>query len=385
MKISATSIMQGKIISLQSGIHIATGSRIYRILQISSFKKKKRIDKMSQYYYNPFGNSSDVNEARQREYDRQLRINQEKHEIRMISLSIGCAIVAYIVIQMLEATLIPLLGLTDVYLNNTIFQYGFMIIGISFAAVAVPFGIVALVNKKRYISPVIPNKRLKFTRAFVWICFGMLCCCVSQIAVSFIVIFFKNVLGLELKSGDTTAPNSILACIMNVVALAIIPAICEEFAMRCCSLQLLKKYGKGFAIVAVSIVFGLLHGNVVQFIFAFAIGLVLAYITIKTDSIVPAIFIHMLNNGMSAIQLALNYASGENISSRVISIIYYFWIAAGAVSGIYLLFKKELIKKDNESQSVLTTGQKFTAFLFPWMIVPFLILIFLTAKTVVKV
>ena len=46
--------------------------------------------------------------------------------------------------------------------------------------------------------------------------------------------------------------------------------------------------------------------------------------------------------------------------------------------------KKELIKKEKNNDSVLTAGQKFTAFLFPWMIVPFLILIALTATTVVK-
>ncbi|MCH5320230.1 MAG: CPBP family intramembrane metalloprotease [Eubacterium sp.] len=341
---------------------------------------------MPQYYYNPFGNSSDVNEARQREYNRQLKVTQEKQEIRKISLSIGCAIVAYIVIQMLAASLLSAFGLYELYLNNPIFQDGFMIIGVSFASVAVPFGIVALVNKKRYTSPVIPNNRLKASRAFVWVAFGMGCCCVLQIAVSFIVTFFYEVLGLELKSSDITTPDSILACFMNLIAIAVIPAICEEFAMRCCSLQLLKKYGKGFAVTAVSIVFGLLHGNAIQFIFAFSIALVLGYITVRTDSIAPAIFIHMLNNGMSVVQNTVNFvAEGTQASTYSTSIIYLFWIAVGAVAGFYLLIKKELVKKENKSQSVLTTGQKFTAFLFPWMIVPFFILILLTAQTVAKV
>lgn len=339
---------------------------------------------MSQYYYNPFGNSRDVNEAMQREYNKKLRIKHEKNEIRMISLSLGCAIVAYIIIQSVMGTIISAFGLGNLFENDPVFQSGFTIIGVSFASVAVPFGVVALINKKRYATPVIPNIRLKSSRLFVWISFGMACCCVSQIAVSYIVVFFQTIFGLNIEAGDTAQPDSVLACIMNLVALAIVPAICEEFAMRCCSLQLLKKYGKGFAVVAVSIIFGLLHGNAAQFIFAFTIGLVLGFITVRTDSIVPAIFIHALNNGMSVLQLTLNYAAGEKISSRIIVVVYLLWLVIGTLSGIYLLFKKELVKKDRRCDSILTTGQKFTAFLFPWMIFPFLILILLTALSVTK-
>lgn len=339
---------------------------------------------MSQYYYNPFG-SNDVNEAMQRELYRQQRIKQEKHEIRMISLSMGCAIIAYLLIQSLASGALMAFDLYDLYMNDPVFQYSFTVIAVSFASVAVPFGIMALINKKRYISPVIPNKRLKASKAFAWICFGMLCCCISQIVVSYIVLFFQEVFGLELGSSEVSDPDSVLSCILNLIALAIIPAICEEFAMRCCSLQLLKKYGKGFGVVAVSIVFGLLHGNVVQFIFAFAIGLVLGFITVRTDSIVPAIFIHALNNGMSVVQMTLNYAVNEDVSSKCVTVIYILWMVLGIIAGIYLLRKKELVKKDSDCRSVLTAGQKFSAFLFPWMIIPFVILIALTAATVTKV
>lgn len=340
---------------------------------------------MSQYYYNPFGNNSDVNEAVQREYYKKLRIKQEKREIRLISLSLGCAIIAYLAVQLLANTFLYAFGLNELYMNNPVFQSAFTIIGVSFASVAVPFGLVALINKKRYISPVIPSNKLKASRAFAWICFGMACCCVCQIVVSYIVVFFETVLGLKLKSNDVSQPDSIFACVMNLIALAIVPAICEEFAMRCCSLQLLKKYGKGFAVVAVSIIFGILHGNAVQFIFAFVIGLILGFITVRTDSIVPAVFIHAFNNGMSVVQLTLNYAVSEKISSKVAVVIYLLWLVIGIISGVYLLMKKELIKQKSKCDCVLTTGQKFISFLFPWMIIPLFILIFITAQTITKI
>ncbi|MGN1203135.1 MAG: lysostaphin resistance A-like protein [Eubacterium sp.] len=339
---------------------------------------------MSQYYYNPFG-SSDVNEARQREFNKQQLAKTEKHEIRIISFSMGCAIIAYLFIQSVVLEILSAFGFYDLYMNNSVFHDAITVFGVSLASVAVPFGIMALVNKKRYSCPVIPDSRLKASRAFVWICFGMCCCCLLQIVMSYIIVFFQTVFGLELRGSESLEQDSVFACFINLIATAIIPAICEEFAMRCCSLQLIKKYGKGFGVVAVSIVFGLLHGNVAQFLFAFFIGLVLGLITVKTDSIVPAIFIHALNNGMSVIQSTVNYAAGEKIAPYVTLAIYLFWICAGILAFIYLVLKKELFKTEKSTQSVLTTGQKFTAFLFPWMIIPFLVLIVITVLTIKKV
>lgn len=97
--------------------------------------------------------------------------------------------------------------------------------------------------------------------------------------------------------------------------------------MRCCALGLLKNYGKAFGVVSVSVVFGLLHGNVIQFIFAFLVGLVLAYITIKTESIIPAMCIHALNNGMSAVSDTVNYAAGKEVNVTVGFFAFGFWWA----------------------------------------------------------
>lgn len=341
---------------------------------------------MSQYYYNPFGNSSDVNEAMIREQARKQQMKNEKHEIRIVSLCMGCAIVAFVLIQSLLATVLALFDLYDLFTENAVFQYAFNIIAGSVCSVALPFGIVALINKSRYTGPVVPTKSIKKSRCFAWIGFGMLVCIASNYLVALVILLCKNVFGIQLTKSDFLEPDSVFACIMFVVAVAIIPAICEEFAMRCCSLQLLRKYGKGFAIFAVSIVFGILHGNVIQFVFAFCIGIVLGYVTIKTDSVIPAILIHALNNGMSAVQSIVTFAAGEKISDYITIGMYIGWIAIGIIGLVYLLATGEFKSRaEDKSKSVLTAWQKIWAFLFPWMIVPFGILLALTAQYIEKV
>lgn len=336
---------------------------------------------MSQYYYNPFGNSG-ANEEYQRAFLRKQQENNEKKEIRLISLTMGVAIIAYLLFQNIAVLVLYAFDLFDKYNNDAVFQSAFTIIGVSFFSVLVPFGIMALVNKKRYAHPIIPGNSIKPLKCIVWVCFGMLCCVGANFAVSYLITFLELLFDIEFTQGELLEPDSPLACVMCVISTAIIPAICEEFAMRCCSLQLLRKYGKSFSVFAVSIVFGLLHGNVIQFVFAFIVGLVLGLVTVKTDSIVPAVLIHGLNNGVSAVNSVVTYTSGENVAETVVLIIYALWAVSGAISLVYLLKKGEFKKTAAVHNSVLTSGQKFTAFLFPWMIVPFLILVIITITTI---
>jgi hypothetical protein len=212
----------------------------------------------------------------------------------------------------------------------------------------------------------------------------MFCSVVANIVVSYAIAFLEALTGLTFTQGESLDPSSIFDCVMLVISTAIIPAICEEFALRCCSLQLLRKYGKGFGVLTVSIVFGLLHGNVIQFLYAFIVGAILAYVTVKTDSIVPAVLIHGLSNGMSVVQSIVAYAYGENSSDSVVVILYAFWGIVGIASLIVLATKGAFKTEPKPKDDVLTFGQKISAFLFPWMIVPFLILIGITITTIQK-
>lgn len=341
---------------------------------------------MPQYYYDPFNNGSNqntsYNEQIQRMYEREQRKKVEKRELRKIGLALGTAVVAYILLQTAVSLGLMKLDMYSLYNESPVFQYAFNVIFVSVLSVAVPFGVVALFNRKKYSGPVIPNKPIKASKCFAWVCCGMGCCIVVNMAVNYIVAFLKSAFNIKLTQGESLSPDSAFSCVMEVIALAVIPALCEEFAMRCCSLQLLKKYGSGFAVLAVSMVFGLLHGNVIQFLFAFAVGAVLAYVTIKTESIVPAILIHMLNNGMSAVQDIFKYALGEKASNYAIVAMFIFWVVAGILAAVYLFFKKEFKGFNDTDTSVLTNGEKMSAFLFPGMIVPFFILIAMTAQTV---
>ena len=84
--------------------------------------------------------------------------------------------------------------------------------------------------------------------------------------------------------------------------IALVPAFCEEFLFRGVVLSNLMPYGKGLAILISSVFFGLMHGNMYQFLYTTAAGVVLGLIYVLTDSIWCSILMHAVNNSISVLQ-----------------------------------------------------------------------------------
>lgn len=107
--------------------------------------------------------------------------------------------------------------------------------------------------------------------------------------------------------------------------------------------------------------FGLLHGNLIQFVFATLVGLILGFVTVKTDSIVPAVIIHGFNNGMSVVTMLAEYFYGTEASDKSSVAVFVFWIVVGIICTVILAVKQKLslkIDKPAEYPFANTNAQK---------------------------
>ncbi|MBO4498522.1 MAG: CPBP family intramembrane metalloprotease [Lachnospiraceae bacterium] len=87
---------------------------------------------------------------------------------------------------------------------------------------------------------------------------------------------------------------------LMIISMAIIPAIVEEIAMRGVVLSAFSRSGRKFAaILFASACFGLIHGNINQFAYAFVVGTVMAIVDEAADSIFPSMAMHFFTNGFS--------------------------------------------------------------------------------------
>ena len=90
-----------------------------------------------------------------------------------------------------------------------------------------------------------------------------------------------------------------------------------------------------FAIIVSSILFGLMHANVVQIVFAFFVGLVLAYIT-EEYSIKWAILIHIINNFVFA---ELTGIAGKIVGETFEILLTNSFVVGFFVVGVLTLWK----------------------------------------------
>ena len=339
------------------------------------------------YYYQP----SEYNQAAlQQAYQQHLYFqNKRKKEIKEIiitGLIIGGTIVASLMIQTAFGLAVLAGKWATLYNESSLFQNTFNIVAVDIFSLIIPYFIMSLILKRRYQGDLIPREKIGKLPAFAWISLGMGCCVGANYITAFVIALFKQ-FGYKLTQTELIKPSSVIECVALVFSTALAPALCEEFAMRCCTMGAMRKYGKGFAVVAVSIVFGLIHGNVIQFVFAFILGLVFGYITIATDSVIPAMFIHGFNNGISVLNDIVKYAAGSKVSDYVGPVCYIAWLCLAGWGLTYLIFNKKLIPKREKKVREpyqLSFGVKLLC-LLPGFTVPIIILVFLTIQTIVPI
>ena len=140
---------------------------------------------------------------------------------------------------------------------------------------------------------------------------------------------------------DVNAASAQSVTISMFLYAGVLGPIVEEVIFRGAVLRSLEKYGKVFAIVVSSILFGLFHGNLVQGIFAVMVGLVLAYVT-EEYSIKCAMLLHILNNTVSDLVGLLTKGLGENVACFINFTVF---TVAFIIAMIYLIRNRKSIKE----------------------------------------
>jgi len=103
-------------------------------------------------------------------------------------------------------------------------------------------------------------------------------------------IFFPNVIS------DVMLQMGSLPLIVKLVIMAITPAICEEITVRGVILSGYKNVNHVVSAVVTGCIFGILHMNFQQFFYAFALGVLLAYLVHITNSIFASMLCHFTFN-----------------------------------------------------------------------------------------
>ena len=92
---------------------------------------------------------------------------------------------------------------------------------------------------------------------------------------------------------------------MELLEQARFSLIFEELFFRKAVIDFSLKYGKKFALIFSALLFGILHMNLSQGLFAFIVGIIFGAIYLYTKDIKFTMFIHFINNGFAVLELIL--------------------------------------------------------------------------------
>lgn len=202
-----------------------------------------------------------------------------------------------------------------------------------------------------------------FDKKFGLACIGIgMMTCVYANFTAYSLLFNLNSIGLYPHIPDLPYDNNTASIIMYTISLSIIPPLVEEFAYRGVVLGSLRQYGDGFAILVSSVLFGLMHANFLQTPGTFIVGLILGFLTVRLNSILPAMIIHFLNNFSAVILTIIEKNFGSYYQTLVQNLFFLTLILIGILCLIYILNKDKNFFSIQRSTSALNLKQKFKAF-----------------------
>ncbi len=149
---------------------------------------------------------------------------------------------------------------------------------------------------------------------------------------------------VSLMTGRTIM-NGVQELILNMepwsilIAAVLVAPVIEETLFRKFLIDRAGCYGQLTAVLMSAGLFAIAHGNFYQFFYAFALGLIFAYVYLRTGRIRYTIALHILVNFSGSIVpiLLLRYMEKNIVAGSVLVMFWYLVLGAGVIGGIIFL------------------------------------------------
>ncbi len=144
----------------------------------------------------------------------------------------------------------------------------------------------------------LPSKKLSGHKiGFIFSCFGVLVFGSALLNTAVFYISGKTEQAASLyETFNPLNTTSLTNLAYIIIALAIIPAITEEYTFRGIIQSEYSSYGVGVAIIMTSLMFAMLHFSLSKFIVYFFCGIIASYVVYITQSVLAGMLVHLLNN-----------------------------------------------------------------------------------------
>ncbi len=275
----------------------------------------------------------------------------EKRNIKRFYNITGMQIIFHIIVSNLMMYLLTMTIITVLeFMNpdtsrNTIIDYFYATSSapanmLVFLICNVTFACLGLKMTKTSPSSLVRTKNFTVIKAVSYLFIAFFIQHFSSVIVSWIEEIM-NQCGFNMYNiNDYTNFQSTPAKVSEFVYSVIVAPITEEFFYRGMVLKNFSKASQRCGIFISALLFGLMHTTVPQIILGFIMGIFLAHITIKHNSIIPAIMVHAFNNSLSYIMSPL-----DNITSDIGIVTANSFYYMAVMLGLFALIAFKLTNK----------------------------------------
>jgi len=199
--------------------------------------------------------------------------------------------------------------------------------------------------------------KIKSTKKFI--CLGTISCIGVGMVSSILYLIYATILkiaGITIPQPDFSFPKQNIYLILFLMYVCFVGPILEEIIFRGFILNSLKRYGNLTAIIVSSILFSMFHLNLVQFVNPVLMGIVLAFIAIKSESIIPSIIAHIFNNTITFIMSGVAIMNAPLVEGAIEGI--YLFVGVVALVLFIYNFREDFIEVIREDTTILSTHEK---------------------------
>ena len=180
----------------------------------------------------------------------------------------------------------------------TVHPWGIWIVSfVPLYLIAVPIGI--LILRKVPAKP-LEQRSMKIRTYLIYMVISVFMMYAGNLVGNMVTVLLQLIPGIA-------AENPILplatdtAVVPKALVMVILAPIIEEYIFRKMLIDRMHSYGEKLAVITSALMFGLFHGNLSQFFYAFALGAVFGYIYLKTGKLRYSIGLHMFINFLGGV------------------------------------------------------------------------------------
>lgn len=248
------------------------------------------------------------------------------------------------------------------------------------ATYAIAYPVIFLMFKKIPADEGIEKKKMKVSHILIAFAICYAGTYFSNLVGNFITTIISAIRQNQVENVMVTVTDQ-MSWWCNFLIIVIAAPIMEELLFRKFLIDRMGRYGQGVAIVTSGLMFGLFHGNLNQFAYAFVIGVFFGFIYIKTRNIIYTIILHMITNfigGFVSVRMLdlidydilmeiSNYMNTQTVMAYlkehavglVVFMMYSMVLMSIVVFGVVMFFVNKRKMKLEAGEVIIEKGQRF--------------------------